>query len=139
MKQETKELIDWIKKQINLAKECCIDSAWNGQHKWYNADYEKAMNFLDSLPQIESRLCKGGYIQDKTGTPCCDGDKVTFKFMETEWTKDNIEKYGLYYNGVLKFDSKIKAWVIDYGENNEYWCDFICENDGIEWFEKIKE
>lgn len=38
MKQETKELINWIKKQINLAKENCIDFAWNGKHEYYNAD-----------------------------------------------------------------------------------------------------
>jgi hypothetical protein len=78
MKQESKEIVNWIKKQINLAKENCIDVAWNEKHEYYNADYEKAMKFLDSLPQIESRLCKGGYIQDKNGTPCCDGDEVTF-------------------------------------------------------------
>ena len=80
MKQETKELINWIKKQINLAKECCIDVAWNGEHEYYNTDYEKAMKFLDSLPQIESRLCQGGYIQDKNGIPCHDGDKVVFSY-----------------------------------------------------------
>ena len=80
MKQKTKELIDWIKKQINLAKENCIDGAWNGKHEYYNADYEKAMNFLNSLPQIESHLCKGGFIQDVNGTPCCDGDKVVFTY-----------------------------------------------------------
>ena len=57
MKQESKELIDWIKKQINLAKENCIDVTWNGKHEYYNTDYEKAMNFLDSLPQIEQHLC----------------------------------------------------------------------------------
>lgn len=46
MKQETKEIIDWIKKQINLTKECCVDVAWNGKHEHYNEDYEKAMKFL---------------------------------------------------------------------------------------------
>ena len=34
MKQESKELIDWIKKQINLTKECCVDVAWNGKHEY---------------------------------------------------------------------------------------------------------
>ena len=67
MKQETKELIKWIKGHITVAS---------------NEDSElhhKAFNFLDSLPDIESHLCKGGYIQDRNGTPCCDGDKVTFE------------------------------------------------------------
>ena len=80
MKQESKEITNWIKKQINLAKENCIDVAWNGKHEYYNADYEKAMKFLDSLPQIESRLRQGGYIQDKNGIPCCDGDEVVFTY-----------------------------------------------------------
>lgn len=78
MKQETKELVDWIKKQINIAKTNNIDPAWNGKHEAYNADYEKAMAFLDSLPGIEARLTRGGYIQDRNGTPCCDGDIVKF-------------------------------------------------------------
>ena len=88
MKQESKELIDWIKKQINLAKECCVDVAWNGEHEYYNTDYEKAMKFLDSLPQIESRLCVDGYIQDKNGTPCCDGDKVRFEFEDSGYEEN---------------------------------------------------
>lgn len=78
MKQETKELVDWIKKQINIAKTDHIDKAWNGQHEWYNKDYDKAIAFLDSLPVIESHLCRGGYIQDRNGTPCKDGDRVLF-------------------------------------------------------------
>lgn len=76
MKQETKELVDWIKKQINIAKTNNIDPAWNGQHEAYNDDYKKAMAFLDSLPGIESHLTRGGYIQDKNGTPCCEGDLI---------------------------------------------------------------
>lgn len=76
MKQETKELIDWIKKQINIAKTNNIDPAWNGNHKAYDADYQKAMAFLDSLPEIESHLTRGGYIQDKNGVPCCEGDLI---------------------------------------------------------------
>lgn len=77
MKQ--KELIDWIKKQINIAKTNNIDPAWNGKHEAYNTDYDRAMAFLDSLPEVEARLTRGGYIQDKNGTPCCDGDKVEFE------------------------------------------------------------
>ena len=32
--------------------------------------------FLNFLPEIESHLCRGGYIQDRNGTPCCDGDVI---------------------------------------------------------------
>lgn len=76
MKKETKDLIIWIKKQINLAKENCINPCHKDGYPEYETDYEKAMNFLDSLPEIESKLCQGGYIQDVNGVPCCNGDKV---------------------------------------------------------------
>lgn len=123
MKKETKELIDWIKKQINLAKECCIDVAWNGKHESYNADYEKAMDFLDSLPSIESRLCKGGYIQDSNGTPCCSGDEVVFSYY-ADCTNVPQKK------GVLRWSSTYKMFVI-LENKNEY--EF---NDIVE-FEKL--
>ena len=46
-----------------------------------NKDAEKEMckkfaEFINSLPEIESHLCNGGYIQDTNGTPCCDGDRI---------------------------------------------------------------
>ena len=72
MKKETKELIDWIKKQISLAGTIVTDVS---QSCWQQ-DRDKAIKFLDSLPEIESHLCRGGYIQDKNGTPCCEGDKI---------------------------------------------------------------
>ena len=106
MKKETKELIDWIKKQINLAKENCIDVAWNGKHEYYNADYEKAMNFLDSLPQIEQHLCFGGYIQDSNGIPCCDGDEVIFTYCEDN--NINIPKK----KGMLRWSPAYKQFII---------------------------
>ncbi len=93
MKQETKLTIDWIKKQINLAKENCIDSCHKDGYPEYEADYEKAMNFLDSLPEIEKHLSQGGYIQDDNGTPCCHGDKVIVdmygkKVYTLEWNSE---------------------------------------------------
>ena len=72
MKQETKELIDWIKKQINLCGECLVAQP----NEYWKEDYEKAMKFLDSLPEIELHLCRGGYIQDKNGKPCCEGNQI---------------------------------------------------------------
>jgi len=72
MKEETKELVNWIKKQISLAGTIVTDVS---QPCWQQ-DRDKAIKFLDSLPEIESHLCRGGYILDKNGTPCCDGDKV---------------------------------------------------------------
>ena len=72
MKKETKELIDWIKKQISLAGTIVTDVS---QPCWQQ-DRVKAIKFLDSLLEIESHLCRGGYIQDKNGVPCCDGDQI---------------------------------------------------------------
>lgn len=122
MKQESKEIVNWIKKQINLAKENCIDVAWNGKHEYYNADYEKAMNFLDSLPQIESRLCKGGYIQDKNGIPCCDGDMVHFL------SKSQYDKYGY-----LKWDNKLARFLVEVVDESD--CKYIIPE--LEWFKKV--
>lgn len=135
MKKETKEIVDWIKKQINLAKENCIDVAWNGKYEYYNADYEKAMHFLNSLPQIESRLCKGGYIQDKNGTPCCDGDKVVFSYYDDNIT--NVPKK----NGVLRWSLAYKQFVIivNHKVNNkehEYFDEYVF--DDILEFEKVE-
>ena len=72
MKRETKKLIEWIKKQISLAGAFVTDVS---QPCWQQ-DRDKAIKFLDSLPEIESHLCRGGYIQDKNGVPCCEGDKI---------------------------------------------------------------
>ena len=122
MKEETKELIIWIKKQINLAKQNCIDVAWNGKHEYYNADYEKAMKFLDSLPQIESQLKVGGYIADVNNTPCCNGDKVKFSVTDKD-----------IYFGTLMFNFTYKCFCIVCNNGNAYF--FF--NDGIKWFEKV--
>ena len=72
MKQETKELLEWIEKQINLAGTIVTDVS----QPYWQKDCKKALEFLNSLPEIESKLCRGGYIQDKNGTPCCDGDTI---------------------------------------------------------------
>lgn len=93
MKQETKELIDWIKKQISLAGTIVTDVS---QPCWQQ-DRDKAIKFLDSLPEIEVRLCRGGYIQDKNGTPCCDGDSIINQNV-FDWDE---------FEGVLYWDKEI--------------------------------
>ena len=104
MKLETKELIDLIKKQINLSGECIV--AQPNEH--WKEDKTKAMNFLDSLPQIESHLYNGGYIQDKNGTPCCDGDEVVFTYCAD---CINVPKK----KGQLKWSIVYKQFVIIVG------------------------
>jgi hypothetical protein len=139
MKQETKELVDWIKKQINIAKTNNIDPAWNGRHEAYNADYDRAMAFLDSLPEIESHLCKGGYIQDKNGTPCCDGDRVRFKFVESWYLLNFKDRYTPVMEGKLEFSVETKSFIIIFGpDHNGYdWLDWTDADSGREWFEKV--
>lgn len=77
MKKETKALVEWIKAQIRIAAKLddsyLITTDAISTHKSLEKDAEK---FLDSLPEIESHLCRGGYIQDKNGVPCCDGDQI---------------------------------------------------------------
>ena len=68
MKQETKELINWVKIQL-LAQT-------KGNNDEFNKKIDKACKFLDSLPVTEHRLCLGGYIQDRNGTPIGHGDTV---------------------------------------------------------------
>jgi len=112
MKQETKELVNWIKKQISLAGTIVTDVS---QPCWQQ-DRDKAIEFLDSLPVAEHRLCLGGYIQDKNGTPCCDGDKIVQKVIDDDeigilyWSKSDSRFYfkNKQYIGTLsKFFKKI--------------------------------
>lgn len=76
MKEETREIINDIKDALRTTMN--------------SVRYRRAVDFLDSLPDIESHLCHGGYIQDKYGTPCCDGDTVMYYGEETyvlHWNK----------------------------------------------------
>ena len=136
MKQETKELIQWIEKQISLAGTIVTDAS----QPYWQKDRKKAIDFLNSLPEIESHLCNGGYIQDRNGTPCCHGDKVRFKFVE-KWYEDNFkERYTPVMDGILNFCRETKKFYIQFGPNrNGYdWLDWSCSDDGCEWFEKVE-
>lgn len=120
MKEESKDLIIWIKKQINLAKEFCIDPCHKNGYPPYEADYDKAMAFLDSLENIEKRLCNGGYIQDRKGNLCCHRTPVIFSLL-----KDEVR------SGELRWDTRYKSFGILGNET-----DIFYKMDLIEWFEK---
>jgi len=107
MKEESKELIDWIKKQISLAGTIVTDVS---QLCWQQ-DRDKAIKFLDSLPEIESHLCNGGYIQDKNGTPCCHGDNV--KCVLSEYPRED------WFYGKLMWNAANGAFEI-YTNTNTY-------------------
>lgn len=107
MKKETKELIDWIKKQISISGTVVTDIS---QPNWQE-DKKKAFNFLSSLPEIENKLCFGGYIQDYNGTPCCHGDKVVYK--SKVYTLQWSQPYNRFF---LKTDKSVRD-VWDFGRH----------------------
>ena len=122
MKQETKDLIQWIKDTI-------VNCPYLAMPNFIRADSdekkEDAINFLNSLPELESHLCRGGYIQDKNGTPCCDGDKILFCGK---------------YDGVLHF-----GFLDENDRNNtvipHFWFDFggvVPTISGSIYFEKVE-
>ena len=78
MKRETKELVaymlDAFADRIAITRRLTPEQRKSAEK--YNSIRDKIQKFLKSLPAIEEKLCFGGYIQDKNGTPCCHGDKV---------------------------------------------------------------
>lgn len=73
--------------------------------------FKKATNLLNCLPKLEARLGRGGYIADKNGTPCKDGDivKVIYKNCGQicrgvlRWCKD-YKRFEIHYdNGYDQF------------------------------------
>lgn len=79
MKQETKELIKWCISLLEDYRVLNITGKRNFRAAMPNKEIdncENSIKFLKSLPEIESHLCRGGYIQDKNGTPCREGDKI---------------------------------------------------------------
>ena len=139
MKQETKELVEWLKDHLSHYR----NQLAAGQIKiGLVADKKEeknayaAINFLNSLEDIELHLCLGGYIQDINGTPCCHGDKVKFKIYNNECVSHLIKKYGAVTEGKLRWNPHIKAFCVDFGDGD--WLDFTAANDGVEWFEKVE-
>ena len=133
MKKETKELVEWIKESLN---------EWASRTPAKEGDntYFKSLEFLDSLPKIESHLCKGGYIRDRNGTPCCNGDKVQFEFEDKAYEENWKDKYSRIMNGVLQFSVETKSFCIVFGpEKYGYdWIDWTTSDYGCKWFEKVE-
>lgn len=117
MKQETKDLLLWVSEALN--------SYSFGKKDLVKQKCKKALNFLNSLPEIESKLSHGGYIQDKNGTPCCDGDKILFCGE---------------YNGFLRFGF-IDESEKKYNPIPHFWFDFggeIPTASNPVYFEKVE-
>lgn len=114
MKAETKETIRWIKERLNYS---CVKGTTDEDK------LTKAIKFLDSLPKLEARLGKGGYIPDRNGTPCKDGDVVN---VVTKGTNR--------FESLLFWDDKQKRF---YFQPTDPCC---CPSflSGISFFEKVK-
>ena len=123
MKQETKELIEWIKAQIFVASKLdCSYHITADAEKKHKETETKAFNFLDSLEEIEKRLCLGGYIQDRNGTPCCNGDRILHNGNRT---------------GTLRYTKEDEIDIFPH-----WWFDLDDKDTAIpqfEWFEKIEK
>ena len=99
MKEESRKILNELIKEhsCRFARlEGLTDEEYERIDK-YNHHEDEIENFLKSIPQIESHLCLGGYIQDKNGTPCCHGDKII---------------YDENYEGILEWDKKNARFII---------------------------
>ena len=133
MKQETKDLLLWVSEVLN--------SYSFGKKDLVKQKCKKALNFLNSLPEIESKLCQGGYIQDRRGIPCCNGDKVRFEFEDKTYKENFIDKkYMPVEIGTLRYSTETKSFCIVFGPyNNGYdWIDWTTSDYGPKWFEKVE-
>ena len=140
MKQETEALVEWIKCQVSISQDQSAFITKDAEER-FRTNQIKAIQFLDSLPEIESHLCNGGYIQDRNGTPCCYGDRIKFKISENSYMKQHIEKHGSICTGILKWNPVIRAFIILFDNPcwDGDWIDFSAGNDDIIWFEKVEK
>lgn len=115
MKAETKETIKWIKERLNFN---CVKDTTDEKM------LEKAIKLLDSLPKLEARLGIGGYIPDRNGTPCENGDVVNVVIK----TKGRFEAF-------LFWDDRLKRFYFQ-PINPHYWS-FPFFEDCV--FEKVKD
>ena len=135
MKQETKEIIDWLEDFLWEEKRNCKGNCDDFER------FDKAIGFINSIPEIESHLCSGGYIQDRNGTPCCHGDRIKFKFSQEDFADHWKDRYAWIEYGSLKYDIENKRFIILFGKDiNGYdWIDWNGAYTGCEWFEKADD
>lgn len=115
MKAATKETIKWIKERLSFN---CVKDTTDEKM------LEKAIKLLDSLPKLEARLGKGGYIPDKNGTPCKDGDVV---YVETKLIS-RVESF-------LFWDDRQKSFYFQ--PTNPCCCPYSLSE--VSFFEKVKD
>lgn len=87
MKQETKNVIEWLRVLVKCAN---VETTQDKEM------YEHALHFLDSLPELEKQLGRGGFIPDMNKTPCKHGDKI--RIAETNGSYIIGSEYKLNWN-----------------------------------------
>ena len=115
MKEESRKILDELIREhsCRYARPSGLSDEEYKSIDKYNHHEDKIENFLKSIPQIESHLCLGGYIQDENGTPCCHGDKVIYdeNYEGTlEWDKNNARFIIASIYGDYDF-TKIKSFI----------------------------
>ena len=111
MKRKTKELVAYMYDEFNnrIAITRGLSPEQRKSAEKYNSIRDKIQKFLKSLPEIEEKLCFGGYIQDYNGNPCCHGDKVMYK--NKEYTLQWSQPYSRFF---LKADKSVRD-IWDFG------------------------
>ena len=130
MKQETIENIKWLKdlldRESEIEPDCKNDEEFVSDYKKH---CEECKQLLDSLEGLENQLKHGGFIPDRNGNPCKDGDKI-------EICLDGLRS-GKIVHGQLRWDDKHYQFLCE-GDDISLSPGGKDEDDyiGIQWFEK---
>ena len=126
MKQETIENIKWLKDLLD--REAEIEPVCKNDEEFvsnYKKRCEECKQLLDSLEGLENQLKHGGFIPDRNGKPCKDGDRVKI-FANDEKT-----------TGTVKWISDCGYFLIcSDGEDSYNWYLDELRDCGHGWFEK---
>lgn len=119
MKEESRKILDELIREHSCRysrPDGLSDEEYESIDK-FNEREDKIENFLKSIPQIESRLCLGGYIQDKNGTPCCDGDEVVFTYyadcIDTPKKKEGQLRWSPYHQFIIIVNNEVYNFMDD--------------------------
>lgn len=136
MKQETKDLIEGLKitlketiqdndglHWLNCRGNICFEEKtdWRGRilpgeycgcvslNK--ESNYNKILEMLDRLEEVEETLATGGLVKDNSGNWLKSGDDVIYR--------RNNDPYHKEYSGILFYDVSSLAWVLQDTDTNE--------------------
>ena len=120
MTQRTKENIKWLKDLI-LAK---ADHTDKDEH----SRGAECLALLDKFEEVERQLTNGGFIQDRNGKSCKDGDRI------------KIVAYGKENTGTVSWIPETACFLLRSDDENLYnWYIDELKSSGNGYFEKIEE